>query len=254
MTRRAARKSETRKLQLVTANHEAITQGPRRKSFSVQDMHHIEPLTDNQERAFELFDTHPDCGIFLEGYPGTGKTFIAVYNALKLVLNKDTPFKKLVIIRSTVPSRDMGFLPGEEKEKFAPYERPYEALFDNIFKYKKSYENMKEAGLVQFESTAFLRGNTYDDAIVLLDECQNTSFAEACTVASRIGTNSKFVVCGDTNQSDFAKATERSDNYNFFRLIKAMPSVETIKFDIDDIVRSGFVRELIMTQIKLGLI
>ncbi|HET8689431.1 MAG TPA: PhoH family protein [Methanosarcina sp.] len=254
MTRRAARKKEVQTLQLVSANHDAMTNGPRRKTFSVQDMHHIEPLTDNQERAFELFDNQPDCGIFLEGYPGTGKTFIALYNSLKLVLDKNTPFKRLIIIRSTVPTRDLGFLPGEEDEKFAPYERPYQALFDNIFKYKKSYENMKEAGLVHFESTAFLRGNTYDDAVLFFDECQNSTFAEFSTVVSRVGTNSKLVISGDTNQSDFVKSSDKSDNYNFFRVLNAMPSIEKVKFGTEDIVRSGLCREMILTQIKLGLI
>lgn len=253
MTKRAARKKDVHTLQLVAANHAAITQGPSRKSFSVHDMHIIEPLTDNQERAFEFFDAFPDSGVFLEGCPGTGKTFIAIYNALKLVLDKNTPYKRLVIIRSTVPSRDMGFLKGTEEEKIAAYERPYIALFDNIFKFKKSYENMKELGLVHFESTAFLRGNTLDDAIVLLDEAQNVLFEEGMTVASRIGTNSKFFVCGDTHQSDLKKNQEKEGAEQFFRVLRAMPSMDSLRFGVPDIVRSGFVRELIETQIKLGL-
>ncbi|HET8686827.1 MAG TPA: PhoH family protein [Methanosarcina sp.] len=252
MTKRATKRREADVLKLVATNQAAINEGPRKKTFSVHDMHPIEPLTDNQEAAFELFDIQPDCGIFLEGCPGTGKTFIALYNGLKLVLDKNTPYKKLVIIRSTVPTRDMGFLKGTEEEKIAAYERPYHSLFDHIFKYKKSYDNMKEAGLIEFESTAFLRGTTFDDCIVILDEAQNVSFNEGMTVASRIGTNSKFIMCGDTHQSDFKKDTDKSETEKFFKLIRSMPSVDSIKFHVDDIVRSGWCRELIETQIKLG--
>lgn len=253
MTKRAARKKNVQMLQLVADNHSAITQGPRRKTFSVHDMHDIEPLTDNQEKAFELFDVLPDSGVFLEGCPGTGKTFIAIYNALRLILDKNTPYKTLVIVRSTVPSRDMGFLKGTEEEKIAAYERPYHSIFDNIFKFKKSYENMKELGLVQFESTAFLRGTTFDDTIVLLDEAQNLLFDEGMTVASRIGTNSKFFICGDTHQSDFRKDQEKEGAEKFFKLIRSMPSMDSLRFGVADIVRSGFVRELIETQIRLGM-
>jgi len=158
----------------------------------------------------------------------------------------------LIIVRSTVPTRDMGFLKGTEEEKFAPYERPYMALFDSIFKVKKSYENMKELGLVQFESTAFLRGNTFDDAIVLFDEFQNSTYEEFSTVASRIGTNSKFVVSGDTHQSDLQKACDLSGNQKFLKVMKAMGSNDCVRFAPEDIVRSGYVKDLILTQIKLG--
>lgn len=253
MTKRAARRQQFDSLKLVANNQAAMNEGPRRKTFSVQDMHAIEPLTDNQERAFELFDAIPDTGIFLEGCPGTGKTFIAIYNSLKLILDKNTPYKKIILLRSIVSSRDIGFLKGSAEEKAEIYENPYHGIFDNIFKYKKSYENMKEAGLVQFESTSFLRGSTFDDCIVILDEAQNVTFNEGITVASRLGTNSKFVVCGDTHQSDFRKENEKSEAYNFFRLIKSMPSVESVKFGVEDIVRSRWCKELIETQIRLGM-
>lgn len=252
MTRRAARKKEVQTLQLVSANHDAMTNGPRRKTFSVHDMHPIEPLTDNQEKAFELFDDS-DSAVLLEGFPGTGKSFIAIYNALKLLLDKDTPFKQIIIVRNALSVHDIGHLPGDVKQKTEVYEAPYHGIFDNIFKYKKSYENMKEAGLVRFEVVSHMRGITLDSALVILEEAQNFSFHQGLTVATRIGTNSKLIVCGDTKQSDFKKDSEKSEAINFFKLIKSMPSTQSIKFGVDDIVRSNWTKELIETQIKLGM-
>lgn len=253
MTKRATSRKDNR-LQLVLNDSEAVRNGAqKRKTFSVLDMHNIKPLTDNQEKVFELFDAIPDTGLLLEGFPGTGKTFLAIYIALTHILSKNSPFKKLVIIRSTVPSRDMGFLKGTEEEKIAAYERPYVQLFDSIFKYKKAYENLKELGIVEFESTAFLRGTTFDDTIVILDEAQNCEFQEADTVATRIGTNSKFVVCGDMYQTDLKKVGEIDGAKKFFNLIRNMKSNDVVNFNnLDDIVRSGYTREVIMTKIRLG--
>lgn len=252
MTRRAARRKETEGLKLVANNQAAMNEGPRRKTFSIQDMHKIEPLTDNQERAFELFDDSSDA-IVLEGFPGTGKTFIAIYNALKLVLDKDTPFKQIIIVRNALSVHDIGHLPGDVKQKSEVYEAPYHGIFDSIFKYKKSYENMKEAGLVRFEIVSHMRGITLDSALVILEEAQNFSFHQGLTVATRIGAHSKLIVCGDTKQSDFKKESEKSEAINFFKLIKSMPSTQSIKFGVDDIVRSNWTKELIETQIKLGM-
>jgi len=250
-TKRVSRQKREERLQLVSNDNIARIEGPqRRKTFNLQDMHNFDPLTENQARAFEFIDEQADCGVVLHGYPGTGKSFIAIYRALQLVLSKQTCFKKILIVRSTVQSRDMGFLPGEDKEKIAPFEEPYIGIFDTIFKFKKSYENLKEAGIVEFASTAFLRGTTYDDTIIIFDEFQNTKYQEATTVISRVGNRSKVILCGDVNQNDL-KDQEKSDCKKFLDLMYKIQSNDFIQFDVQDIVRSGYVKDVIMAQIAL---
>lgn len=241
-------------LRLVQNDVDTRNSGPqRKKTFSLMDMNPIEPKTDNQALAFEYIDALPDCGVLLEGVPGCGKTFLAIYLALRLVLDKNTPYKKLVIIRSTAQGREIGFLKGTEEEKVQVFKKPYIGIFDEIFKYKKSFENMEEAGLVEFDCTSFLRGTTFNDAVVIFDEFQNCTGPEALTVLQRLGAFSKIIIAGDTKQSDLQKAHEQKTNNDFLRIVKNMPSMDVISFQPEDIVRSGFVRELIETQIRLGL-
>lgn len=251
MTKRARQKSAVHQFKLISNDLEATINGAqRRKNFTIHDMYKFDPLTRAQQLAFEFIDSESDSGVVLSGCPGTGKTFIAVYRALQLVLSKETCFKKIVIVRSTAQSRDVGFLPGEKEEKVAPFEKPYEKIMDTIFKFKKSYENLKEAGIVEFESTSFLRGNTFDDTIVIFDEFQNTTYSEACTVASRLGDRSKLIISGDLFQSDLKK-NEKDEARKFLELMMNMPSNDVVEFGPEDIVRSGYVKELIKTQLKL---
>lgn len=251
MTKRARQKNAVHQFKLITNEIDASANGAqRKKNFTLHDIYKFDPLTRSQQLAFEFIDSEPDCGVVLSGCPGTGKTFIAIYRALELVLSKETCFKKIVIVRSTAQSRDMGFLPGEKEEKIAPFEKPYIKIFDTIFKFKKSYENMKEAGIVEFESTSFLRGNTMDDTIIIFDEFQNTTYSEACTVASRLGERSKLIISGDLFQSDLKKA-EKDEARKFLELMMHMPMNDVVEFGPEDIVRSGYVKELIKTQLKL---
>lgn len=248
------RNEQAKVIQMAARNQEAINQGPSmRKKFTLHDMHEIEPLTDNQEKAMDLWTDQSDIGLMLEGCAGTGKTWLAIYLSMQAILDQDTPYKKLVIVRSTAQSRDIGFLKGTEEEKIQVFKKPYIGIFDELFKFKKSFENAEEIGLVEFECTSFLRGTTFNDCIVVFDEAQNALFGEAMTVASRMGRNSKLVISGDTKQSDLIKPADRESAEKFFILMRKMKSMHNVKFTVDDIVRSGFVKELIMTQIALGL-
>lgn len=246
MTKRATKRREADVLKLVATNQAAINEGPRKKTFSVHDMHPIEPLTDNQEAAFEAWEDPRNALLGMIGYAGTGKTFLALYMALQSVLDKDTPYDKVIIIRSPVESgASLGFLPGTDNEKLEPYEAPYRYICDRLFKFKKSYENMKESGIIQFEPTCFLRGTTLSRCIIVFDEVQSTTSHEFETVLTRVGDYCRIIVCGDDLQNDIGS---KSGFASIIPILKKTNSTEFINFGLDDIVRSGFVREYLMAK------
>lgn len=219
-----------------------------KKHFHLHDLTKIRPLTDNQEHLFEQWEEYPDISFFLYGSAGTGKTFTAMYMALHDVLSKDNPYDNLLIIRSTVPSRDIGFLPGDLDEKIEVYEEPYMSICDELFPHKKSYEYMKEKGLIHFCSTSFLRGTTFDNTVILVDETQNMSWIELYTILTRMGNNSKIMFCGDLKQNDLVKnSRDVSGLKRFMDVIETMENYfEIVEFLPDDIVRSGIVKEFIL--------
>jgi len=202
----------------------------------------IEPLTKNQLKAFES-EKH----LVLHGVAGTGKTFISYYLAFDDILKN--LFSSLVIIRSAVPTRDIGFLPGNEKEKSSVYEEPYKDICIELFQRGDAYEILKTKGLVHFMTTSFIRGVTLRDAVVLVDECQNMSFHELDSIITRIGENCRVIFCGDFRQSDL----DRNGLSEFIRILKAMDEFTLIDFEAADIVRSGFVKKYIIAKSDLGL-
>ena len=206
---------------------------------------HFDPLTQNQGKVFQAFSQ--DRNLMLHGSAGTGKTFISLYLALKQVLNK-SEYKKVVIVRSTVPTRDQGFMPGGLKEKQKVYEGPYYAIFSELFGRGDSYEYLKSKNMVEFISTSFIRGITLNDSIVIVDECQNLSFQELDSIITRIGQNCKIIFCGDYHQSDFKYTDEKSGILKFTGIVQKMKSFEFIEFNRDDIVRSATVREYIIQK------
>ena len=208
------------------------------------NLKHIEPLTQNQKKTFNEYN---DKNLVLFGSAGTGKTFISLYLALKEVLNGDR-YKKVIIVRSVVPTRDMGFLPGSQKEKTKVYEGPYYAIFSELFGRGDSYEYLKSRGLVEFISTSFIRGITLNDSIVIVDECQNMTFQELDSIITRIGQNCKIIFCGDYRQSDFRFMDEKVGVLNFTKIIAKMKSFGFIEFNHDDIVRSHTVKEYIIQK------
>lgn len=200
------------------------------------------PLTANQERIFDS-SNH----MVLYGVAGTGKTYISCYQAFKDI--EDGYYDNLVIIRSAVSTRDIGFLPGTDKEKAAVYEMPYRDIANDLFERGDAYENLKTGGLVHFMTTSFIRGTTLKNSVIIIDECQNMSFHELDSIITRMGENCRVIFCGDFKQSDL-KINGLED---FLKILKKMELFDMIEFGIDDIVRSGFVKEYIIARTLLNL-
>lgn len=209
----------------------------------------IEPLTDNQAKAFREYGTGKN--LLLHGIAGTGKSFISMYLALKDVLSPTSTFKKVVVVRSVVPTRDMGFLPGSQKEKIKVYEAPYYIICSELFGRGDAYDILKQKNICEFISTSFIRGTTLNDSIVIVDEMQNMTGHELDSVITRVGKNTKILFCGDFRQSDFTKDQERNGLKDFLRVLDNMKSFAYIDFDEEDIVRSGLVKEYIIAKDRL---
>lgn len=202
----------------------------------------IEPLTKNQLEAFES-----DKNLILHGIAGTGKTFISCYLAFDDMVKG--VYNNLVIIRSAVPTRDIGFLPGNEKEKASVYEEPYKEIALELFQRGDAYEILKTKGLVHFMTTSFVRGITLKDAVIMIDECQNMSFHELDSIITRVGNNCRVIFCGDFRQSDL----KTNGLESFMEILKNMGAFDFIDFEIKDIVRSEFVKDYIIAKTDLGL-
>jgi phosphate starvation-inducible protein PhoH len=211
----------------------------------------IEPLTDNQKLSFEAYSQNKN--LMLHGIAGTGKSFISLYLALNQVLAETSQYRKIVIVRSVVPTRDMGFLPGNNKEKAKVYEAPYYAICTELFGRSDAYEYLKNRNIIDFISTSFIRGITLNDSIVIVDEIANLTGHELDSVITRIGKNCKVIFCGDFRQSDFTKDQEKNGLMDFMRVIKRMRSFEFVDFQKEDIVRSSMVKSYIIEKDKLNL-
>jgi phosphate starvation-inducible protein PhoH len=225
---------------------------PVEKSTSLQGLRiqNITPKTQAQQDVFDAFNE--GYHLFLHGVAGTGKTFISLYLALKTILTSKE-YKKIVIIRSAVPSRDIGFLPGTAKEKMMMYEMPYQVICNTLFQRGDAYDILKGKGTIEFVSTSFLRGITLNDAIVIADEAQNYTFAEADTLISRVGPNCKIIFCGDIDQTDLIKSrNDLTGLPKFMNIIDNMEIFDFIEFQTDDIVRSSLVKDYIIQKKKLG--
>ena len=230
----------------------------RKKPINSDFLLDVKPLTENQEKLFD--DYKKGKNIFAYGAAGTGKTFIVLYNALKEVLNERTPYEKIYIVRSLVSTREIGFLPGDHEDKSALYQIPYKNMVKYMFEmpsdadFEMLYGNLKAQSTISFWSTSFIRGTTFDNAILIIDECQNLNFHELDSIITRTGENTKIMFCGDASQSDLTKTYERNGILDFIKIIRNMEDEFGItEFTVNDIVRSGLVKKYIATKLALNI-
>ena len=230
----------------------------RKRPINSDLLNKIEPITDNQKILFDNYKEGKN--IFAYGAAGTGKTFVALYLALKDIMDQHTPYNQLYIVRSLVSTREIGFLPGDAEDKSFLYQIPYKNMLKYMFQmpsdadFEMLYGNLKAQETVKFWSTSFLRGTTLDNCIVLVDEFQNLNFHELDSIITRVGENTKIIFCGDAAQTDLVKTNEKNGILDFKKIIMSMTNdFESIEFDIDDIVRSGLVRNYLLTKIALGM-
>lgn len=206
----------------------------------------LDPLTKSQENVFSSWKE--GFNLVLSGSAGTGKTYISTYLSLLDILDKNSPEKKLVIVRSAVPTRDMGFLPGTLEEKEDAYKAPYYSILTQLFEDHDAWKKIETAKQIEFLTTSFIRGITLTDSIVLIDESQNLTYHELCSVITRLGHNTRIIICGDYYQSDFTRSGDREGLQKFTKILENMKLFDHIEFTWEDIVRSGLVRDFIMTK------
>ena len=233
------------------------TRQMKRKPIGTEHLLKIKPLTPSQTKVFDAWEKSKN--LFLYGAAGTGKSFITIYLALKEILDTKTPYDKLYIVRSLVPTREIGFLPGDHEDKANLYQIPYKNMVRYMFEmpddpsFEMLYGNLKAQETISFWSTSFIRGTTIDNAIILVDESENLNFHELDSIITRLGINSKIIFAGDAAQTDLTKAHEKTGIMDFKKIIDDMDEFQSIEFGIDDIVRSGLVKSYLISKLNLNV-
>jgi phosphate starvation-inducible PhoH-like protein len=217
----------------------------------IDDLCTFDPLTENQEVVYKAWDEGNH--LVLTGTAGTGKTFSALYLGLETILDKGNHYEKVVITRSIVPTREVGFLPGSMEEKMDPYTLPYKSICTELFQDTNAYDKLVDQHAIDFLSTSYIRGTTFNDAVIIVDEMQNLTFHELDSVITRIGQNCRIIFCGDYLQTDFTKQSDKDGFGKFLKIIEHMTKFTVVTFGWADIVRSDFVRDYIMTKEMLGI-
>ena len=229
----------------------------KNKEINMNDLVTIKPITDNQKEVFSTWKK--GLNQFLFGAAGTGKTFVSLYLALQEIMDLKKPADKVILVRSLIPTREIGFLPGDEEDKSALYQVPYRNMVQFMFEmpneqaFNGLYDKLKSQGSLYFLSTSFLRGLTFDNSIIIVDECQNLNFHELDTIITRVGQDSKIMFCGDFGQTDLIKNNEKNGLHDFMRILEEMKEFNCTEFTIGDIVRSGFVRSYLINKTKMGI-
>tara|TARA_B110000503_G_C7163142_1_gene420602 strand:- start:1673 stop:2392 length:720 start_codon:yes stop_codon:yes gene_type:complete len=224
----------------------------KRLKMRLDDLRTFQPLSDNQGVFFDSYKVG-EYFMMLSGSAGTGKSFIALYKALEEVMDKGNSFNQVLIVRSAVQTRDVGFLKGSLEEKTSLYEEPYVQICATLFNRKDAYQRLKEQGFIEFTTTTAMRGMSFDNSVVILDECQNCTFQELDTVVTRIGHQSKILFVGDTGQNDLTKkSSEVTGMPIFIQIASSMKEFVRIHFTSADIVRSSLVKSYIIAKENLG--
>ena len=228
----------------------------RKKPIDESYLSNIKPLTDNQQKVFDEYEKGKH--LVLHGSAGTGKTFVVLYNALRQVLSADSPYEKIYIVRSLVPTREIGFLPGTHEDKSMLYQVPYKNMVKYMFQmpddnsFDMLYDNLKAQETISFWSTSFIRGTTLDNAIVLVDESQNLNFHELDSIITRVGQDSRIIFAGDVFQTDLVKTNEKTGILDFQRILESMDEFSSVEFGVEDIIRSGLVKSYLISKINAG--
>ena len=218
------------------------------------NLKHITPITSTQQDVFDAF--YEGYNLLLNGSAGTGKTYISMFLALSELMKRERTAKnnpsKIVIVRSTVSTRDIGFLPGSLKEKLDVYEAPYRAIVSELFGRGDAYDILKQKHIIDFCSTSFLRGTTINDTYIIVDEVQNCNSQELETIITRVGKNTRIFFCGDYSQNDLIKSKfDVSGLPRFIKILDDMKEFDLVEFGIEDIVRSGLVKSFIISKEKI---
>jgi predicted ribonuclease YlaK len=245
----------TRKKRATVSSISNNHQRRNKKTLNVELLHKMFPLTDKQADLFRSYEEGKN--ILAYGSAGTGKTHVILYNALKDVLNERSPYDKILLFRSTVQSLDIGFIPGTIGEKIAPFESPYKNMVKTMFDlptdedFNILYGQMKNEDLLDFMCVSFLRGETFDNCIMIVDECQNLNYHQLSTIITRVGQDTKIFFAGEFKQSDLTKQNDKKGFLDFASVLKEMPSFDLIEFGIEDVVRSGLVKEFLLAEHKV---
>jgi len=242
---RNPRYNDDQNIVMLSNNQQAIMDGPKKKSWSIHDISSIRPLTEKQEDMFQSWFQGDN--VCAHGSAGTGKTFLAFYLALSEILERGV-CKKVIVVRSAVATREVGFLKGTLEEKTLQYETPYHSICQELFGRKTTYQDMKDNNLIEFVTTSFIRGTTWDNAIVIIDEFQNMTFEEIDSVMTRIGKNTRVILCGDDKKQCDLKHHEVPCAQRLVASVDRMRSFSTVNFTRTDIVRSEFVKDWLIAS------
>ena len=226
----------------------------KKKPLGSEYLVDIEPLNENQKKVFDSYKAGKHLVTY--GCAGTGKTFISLFNALKDVLSDNTPYEHIYLVRSLVATREIGFLPGDHEDQADIYQIPYKNMVKYMFQmssdadFEMLYGNLKAQNTIKFWSTSFLRGTTLDNSVIIVDEFQNLNFHELDSIITRVGENTKIIFSGDARQTDLVKTNDRNGIVDFMNILRKMPSFDIIEFEIDDIIRSGLVKEYLIAKME----